>query len=73
VYIGTEAACALAMHLTKTAAYGAGNLLDTRVVLLGLALAPATLAGAWTGKRIIGWITAFASWIQAARMRVARP
>lgn len=51
-YIGTEAACALVMHLTKTAAYGATHLLDTPVLLLGLVLTPATLAGAWTGKKI---------------------
>ena len=53
-YIGTEAACALLMHLTKTAAYGAGDLLSCRVLLLGLALAPATVAGTWVGKRLVG-------------------
>jgi uncharacterized protein len=53
-YIGTEAACALAMHLTKTAAYGSTNLLSGQVLLLGLLLTPETLAGAWTGKKILG-------------------
>ncbi|MGI3224595.1 sulfite exporter TauE/SafE family protein [Streptomyces sp. GTA36] len=52
-YIGTEAAGALTLHLTKTAAYGAGDLLSVRVLLLGAALTPATLAGAWAGKRIV--------------------
>jgi uncharacterized membrane protein YfcA len=52
-YIGTEAASALTLHLTKTAAYGAGDLLSTRVLLLGMALTPATLAGAWAGKRLV--------------------
>lgn len=51
-YIGTEAACALTMHLTKTATYGAGDLLSGRVLLLGLLLTPPTLAGAWVGKRL---------------------
>lgn len=49
-YIDTEAACALAMHLTTTAAYGSTDLLSGRVLLLGLLLPPAALAGAWTGK-----------------------
>ncbi|WP_406733844.1 sulfite exporter TauE/SafE family protein [Streptomyces sp. NBC_01794] len=52
-YIGTEAASALTLHLTKTAAYGAGDLLSAQVLLLGAALTPATLAGAWAGKKIV--------------------
>jgi uncharacterized membrane protein YfcA len=56
-YIGTEAAGALTMHLSKIAAYGAGDLLTRRVLLYGLALTPATLAGAWTGKKIVGRIS----------------
>ncbi|MCD2191066.1 sulfite exporter TauE/SafE family protein [Actinomycetospora soli] len=52
-YVGTEAACALAMHLTKTAAYGAGALIDARVVWLGVALTPATLAGTWCGRWLV--------------------
>jgi uncharacterized membrane protein YfcA len=55
-YIGTEAASALVMHLTKLAAYGAGDLLTRRVLLFGIALTPATLLGAWTGKKIVGRI-----------------
>ena len=35
-YIGTEAASALTMHLTKIAAYGAGDLLTARVLLYGM-------------------------------------
>lgn len=53
VYIGTEAACALVMHAAKLTAYGAGNLLTARVLLLGAAMTPATLAGAWAGKKIV--------------------
>lgn len=56
-YIGTEAACALLMHLTKLTVYGAGSLLTERVLLLGLALTPATLAGAWVGRKTVGWLS----------------
>jgi uncharacterized membrane protein YfcA len=56
-YIGTEAAGAVTMHLSKIAAYGAGDLLTGRVLLFGVALTPATLAGAWTGRRIVGRIS----------------
>jgi uncharacterized protein len=56
-YIGTEAASALTMHLTKVAAYGAGDLLTGRILLYGAALTPATLAGAWVGKRVVGRIS----------------
>jgi uncharacterized membrane protein YfcA len=56
-YIGTEAASALTMHASKLAAYGAGDLLTVKVLVYGAALTPATLAGAWTGKRIVGRIS----------------
>ncbi|MEV4703004.1 sulfite exporter TauE/SafE family protein [Actinoplanes sp. NPDC049316] len=56
-YIGTEAAAALSMHLAKIAAYGAGDLLTGRVLLFGAALTPATLAGSWAGRRIVGRIS----------------
>jgi len=55
-YIGTEAASALTMHLTKVATYGAGELLTGQVLLYGAALTPATLLGAWVGKKIVGRI-----------------
>jgi hypothetical protein len=53
-YIGTEAAAAMTTHLAKIAAYSAGDLLTRHVLPLGAALTPATLAGAWTGKKIVG-------------------
>jgi uncharacterized membrane protein YfcA len=56
-YIGTEAACALTLHTAKIVAYGAGDLLTRQVLLLGIALIPSTLAGAWAGKRIVGKIS----------------
>lgn len=55
-YIGTEAASALVMHFTKLAAYGATSVLTPDAVLAGLLLAPPTLAGAWTGKRVIAYL-----------------
>ncbi|PWU58373.1 hypothetical protein DLE60_22070, partial [Micromonospora globispora] len=56
-YVGTEAAAALTLHLSKTAGYAAAGLLTRDVVLLGAALTPATLAGAWVGRRIVGRIS----------------
>ncbi|WP_034592823.1 sulfite exporter TauE/SafE family protein [Hamadaea tsunoensis] len=56
-YIGTEAASALTMHLAKLGAYGAGDLLTRTVIVYGVVLTPATLAGAWVGKRIVGRIS----------------
>lgn len=56
-YIGTEAAAALTMHLTKIAAYGVGDLLTSRVLLYGAALTPATLVGAWVGRKIVGRVS----------------
>ena len=52
-YIGTEAAASLAIHLTKTAAYGTTSLISPKVLLLGAALAPAVSAGAWAGKKTL--------------------
>ena len=49
-YIGTEAAAALVMHLAKVAVYGGASLLPATVVVLGVVLAPATIAGTWVGK-----------------------
>lgn len=56
-YVGTEAASALVMHLTKIATYGAGDLLTGQVLRYGVALTPATLLGAWAGRRIVGRIS----------------
>ncbi|MQA78747.1 MAG: TSUP family transporter [Streptosporangiales bacterium] len=56
-YIGTEAASALTMHVTKIAAYGSGDLLTRIVLVYGLALTPATLLGAWVGKKLVNRIS----------------
>ncbi len=52
-FIGTEAAAALTVHLVKMPVYGIGGAVSTRAVLAGLALAPALIAGAWLGKRVL--------------------
>jgi uncharacterized membrane protein YfcA len=53
-YNGTEASSALTMHVTKIAAYGFSDLVTTSVLAYGLALTPATVAGAWVGKQVVG-------------------
>lgn len=52
-YIGSEAAAAVVMHLTKLIVFGAAAVLTWRTGLIGLALAPATAGGAWTGKKVL--------------------
>jgi len=52
-YIGTEAAAAVVMHLTKLVVFGAAAVLTLGSALTGLALAPAAAAGAWLGKRVV--------------------
>ncbi|SCF69824.1 MULTISPECIES: hypothetical protein [unclassified Streptomyces] len=41
------------MHLVKLAVFGAAAVLTTGNALTGPALAPASTAGAWTGKKIV--------------------
>lgn len=52
-YIGTEAASAVTMHVAKLAAYGTGGLITGVVLLYGVVLTPATIAGAWVGKKVV--------------------
>lgn len=52
-YIGTEAAAAVVMHLTKLVVFGAAAVLTATSAVIGLALAPASAAGAWVGKKIV--------------------
>lgn len=52
-YIGTEAAAAVVMHVTKLVVFGAASVLTASTLGIGLALAPASAAGAWVGKRIL--------------------
>jgi uncharacterized membrane protein YfcA len=52
-YIGTEAASAVVMHVTKLIVFGAAAVLTWRTGLIGLTLAPAAAGGAWTGKKVL--------------------
>ena len=52
-YIGTEAAATVVMHVAKLVAYGTAALLTTFTVGVGLAMAPAMIAGSLLGKRIV--------------------
>ncbi len=52
-YIGTEAASAVVMHLTKLVVFGAAAVLTATSATVGLALTPASAAGAWAGKKIV--------------------
>ncbi|GID96329.1 sulfite exporter TauE/SafE family protein [Amorphoplanes digitatis] len=56
-YVGTEAASALVVHLTKIGVYGTGALLTRQVLLYGLALTPATLLGAGAGRWIVARVS----------------
>ncbi|HET6214309.1 MAG TPA: sulfite exporter TauE/SafE family protein [Micromonosporaceae bacterium] len=53
VYIGTEAASAVVMHLTKLIVFGAAAVVTAYTGMVGLGLAPAAAAGAWAGKQIV--------------------
>jgi uncharacterized membrane protein YfcA len=57
-YIGTEAAAAVVMHTTKLIVYGGAAVLAPGSVAIGLALAPATAAGAWVGKCLLDHVPA---------------
>ncbi len=52
-YIGTEAASALVMHVTKLVVFGAAAVLSVTTLGYGLALTPASIAGSYVGKRTI--------------------
>lgn len=52
-YIGTEAAAAVVMHLTKLVAFGAAAVLTATSAAIGVAITPASAAGAWAGKKIV--------------------
>jgi uncharacterized membrane protein YfcA len=52
-YIGTEAASATVMHVTKLVVYGGASVLTLGSVGIGLALAPSTAAGTWVGSKLL--------------------
>ena len=67
-YIGTEAAAAMTVHAVKLPVYGLGGVVSQRALLAGAALAPALIAGAWIGKRIVDRVstTLFTVLVEAA-------
>lgn len=46
------------MHLTKLVVFGAAAVLTATSAAIGLALAPASAAGAWAGKKIVDRLSA---------------
>jgi uncharacterized membrane protein YfcA len=52
-FIGTEAVCAAAVHLTKTAVYGRYALVTPETGALGLAMGAVMFVGAFVGRRIL--------------------
>jgi uncharacterized protein len=56
-YIGTEALATVVMHVTKLLAYGKANLLDLRIVGIGLLLGTVLIVGSYLGKRIVDHVS----------------
>jgi len=52
-YLATEALCAAAVHLTKSAVYGRFAALDRESLAYGLAIGLALIAGSWLGKQVV--------------------
>ncbi|MCA9864832.1 MAG: sulfite exporter TauE/SafE family protein [Thermomicrobiales bacterium] len=57
-YIGTEASSATVRHVTKLVVYGGAAVLSAGSLATGLALAPATMGGAWAGARLLNRVPA---------------
>ncbi|WP_200827399.1 sulfite exporter TauE/SafE family protein [Thermomonospora echinospora] len=57
-YIGTDAAATLIMHVTKLVVYAVTAVLNATNLLVGLVLAPSSIAGSWAGKQIVDRISA---------------
>ncbi len=66
--VGTEACCALVMHVAKLTAYGSTSVLDREAITLGATLTPAVIAGSLVGKRFVDRLprTFFSNLIDAA-------
>jgi len=52
-YVGTDAACAGAVHLVKTLVYGRYDLVTPETGTLGLAIGAVMFVGAYIGRRIL--------------------
>jgi uncharacterized membrane protein YfcA len=52
-FVGTEAVCALGMHLSRGVAFARYALLGWETVALGCVLGSAMVAGAWLGRQLL--------------------
>ena len=52
-YIGTEAVCAMTMHVARGAALARYRLLTWEMLVLGLVLGAMMFAGSWLGRRVL--------------------
>ena len=52
-FVGTEAVCALGMHLSRSVAFARHALLGWDTVALGCVLGGTMFAGAWIGRRLL--------------------
>ncbi len=52
-FVGTEALCAVLMHLTKTVAYSRLQVLDTPLLLAGLGFGLVMSAGSYVAKKVL--------------------
>jgi uncharacterized protein len=56
-FVGTEAVCALGMHLSRSVAFARYALLGWETVALGCLLGGTMFAGAWIGRRLLDRIS----------------
>jgi uncharacterized membrane protein YfcA len=56
-YIGTEAVCALVMHLTRGAVFTRYAVLTADTIAIGVVLGTAMFAGSWLGRRLLERMT----------------
>lgn len=52
-FVGTLATVTLAMNLLKLSVFGATNLIDTKLLLLGLLVGVMTIPGNWLGRLLL--------------------
>ena len=55
-YVATMALCAIALHVTRLAAFGAGGLVDSWTLMVGAGLAASIVLGNAIGVRVSSWI-----------------
>jgi uncharacterized membrane protein YfcA len=52
-YVGTEAVCALGMHVARGLAFAGFALITRDTLVVGVVLGAATFVGAWLGRRLL--------------------